>query len=487
MSAAGGLHAGTRRRAATIALMLATALQAADATIVNVALPQLQHELGGGFELGVWVVTSYLCAAAIVAPLTGWLRRSFGPWPLYVGALSLFVGASLLCAVAPTPTALIICRALQGAGGGIIPALCQAVLHDLYPRERHGRVLAIWGAVAMIGPILGPALGGIITDLVSWRWVFAINLPLGAAAVWGARGALPHRDGQTADAQFDIIGLVLLIAGVGATQLCLQRGVGHSWRHSPELAIEAAIALAAFVLTALRTRRHGLTIIRLDVFRDPNFAAAAFFNFTTSALLFTSIVFLPTLVEGPLGQPATIGGLTIVPRGILMMLMILVVGQLIGKVDFRIIIMGGSLMAACGLGLLAGIPASANVLALLVIGSSLQAMGSGTILMPLSTCAFMTLPTEMRTDAAGLYSLLRQVGCAVGVALMTAVLQMRLSAHGAVPTAAHPAALPTAGALHAYADCFRIMAIAAIVVTPGILIFRLASRENTGSIVTPVD
>src|SRR6201996_1348149 len=173
------------RRWVTVGLMLATALQAADATIVNVALPHVTHDLGGGLELGAWVMTSYLCAAAIVAPMTGWLRRRFGPRRLYIGAMGLFVSASLLCALAPSAGAIILFRIVQGAGGGVIPALSQAVLHDLYPRERHGRILAIWGAVAMLGPILGPALGGVITDLASWRWAFAINLPLGVIAIWG--------------------------------------------------------------------------------------------------------------------------------------------------------------------------------------------------------------------------------------------------------------------------------------------------------------
>ncbi|HEX3864452.1 MAG TPA: DHA2 family efflux MFS transporter permease subunit [Stellaceae bacterium] len=477
---------GSNRRVATAALMLATALQAADATIVNVALPQLEHDFGAGIELGTWIVTSYLCAAAVVAPLTGWLRRRLGPRRLYICALSLFIGASLLCALAPTAAAIVVCRAIQGAGGGVIPALSQAVLHDLYPRERHGRILAVWGAVAMVGPILGPAFGGIITDLVSWRWVFAINLPLGLAAVWGARNMLPRRDREAAGGTFDAVGLILLIVGVGALQLCLQRAIGRSWLHSPEVLAEAALALVALVVMAVRTGKLGPTIIRFEVFRNANFAAAAFLNFTTSALLFTSIVFLPTVVEGPLGYPATIGGLSIVPRGILMMLVILGAGRLIERVDYRFLITVGSLVAACGLGILAGLPASHNVLGLVVVGSSLQAMGAGAILMPLSTCALRGLPGDMRTDAAGLYSLLRQIGCACGVAVMSSILQIKLSVHGGVGVgAAPPSAWPDTAALRAYAECFKIMAIAAIAVMPGILLFRGLQPRTVPETVAP--
>jgi MFS transporter, DHA2 family, multidrug resistance protein len=464
------------KRWATAALMLATAMQAADATIVNVALPRLEHDLGGGLWLGAWVMTSYLCAAAVVAPLTGWLRRRFGAERLYAAALGLFVGASLVCAIAPSAPAIILFRTIQGAGGGVLPALSQALLHDLHPRERHGRVLAAWGAVAMLGPILGPVLGGTITDLASWRWVFAINLPLGAAALWGARDALP-KTRQRDTAPLDAVGLALLIAGVGALQLCLARGVGRSWLRSPELLGEAAVALVALVVLAARAR-YRQSILRLDVFGNLNFAAAAFFNFVTSALLFVMIVFVPALVQGPLGHDATLAGLTIVPRGVLMMLVVLAAGRLIDRIDYRLVLTAGAALMAGGLGLLAGIRAAApDPVLWLVIGSSVQAIGAGIILMPLSTFAFTTLPIEQRTDAAGLYSLMRQIGCASGVALMTAVLQMRIAAHaGGAP----PGAAPAVGAsLQGYADCFGMMAVAAVAVTPGILAFRnIAPRRE---------
>ena len=163
-------------------------MQAADATIANVALPQLERDLGGGVVLGAWVMTSYLCATAVVAPLTGWLRRRFGTQRLFVVAVAAFVAASLLCSLAPSAGAMILFRILQGAGGGVIHPLAQAILLDLYPQASSmAECWRFWGATVMLGPILGPALGGIITDLASWRWVFAINLPLGASAIWGVR------------------------------------------------------------------------------------------------------------------------------------------------------------------------------------------------------------------------------------------------------------------------------------------------------------
>jgi DHA2 family multidrug resistance protein len=480
MPAQPNLLSGSDRRWATTALMLATAMQAADATIVNVALPQLESDFGGDIELGAWIMTSYLVAAAIVVPLTGWLRRRFGPRRLYGAALGLFVLASLFCSLAPSAAAIIAFRVVQGAGGGVIPALAQAVLHDIYPRERHGRILAIWGAVAMLGPILGPALGGVITDIGSWRWVFAINLPLGIVAMWRMHHLLPDTRAR-AQAPFDIIGLLLLIAGIGTLQLSLQRGVGHFWLRWPEILGEVSVAVIALGAIAARVSHSGLTILRLDVFKDVNFAAAAFFNFMTSALLFTAIVFLPILAQGPLGYSATIAGLTIVPRGILMMLVVLAVGQVFGKIDVRIVLAVGSGLMGAGLALLATIQSS-DALLWMVLGSTIQAMGAGMILMPLSTYAFSTLPIEMRTDAAGLYSLLRQLGCATGLALMSAVLQLKIATYSAdlpaavaLSAAPGPASLAQGAALQAYADCFGMMAIAAVVVMPGILLFR-ASR-----------
>src|SRR5205085_7870251 len=215
------------RRFATVAVMLATAMQAADTTIVNVALPRLQHDLGGGLSLGAWVMTSYLCATAVVAPLTGWLRRRYGARHLFPVGIALFVLASLLCALAPSPAALLSCRVLQGAAGGIIHPLGQAILLDLHPPERHGRMLAIWGAAIMVGPIVGPVLGGAITDLASWRWVFVINLPLGVFAIWGMSQALPRGEMLTRT-PIDAFGILVLMASVGALQLCLSRGVGRS-------------------------------------------------------------------------------------------------------------------------------------------------------------------------------------------------------------------------------------------------------------------
>ena len=476
------LPARSDRLIATCGLMVATAIQAADALIVNVALPQLQHDLGGGIGLGTWVITGYLCATAVMAPLTGWLRRRYGARRLFPGAVGAFIVASLLCALAPSFGAIILFRIMQGAAGGVIHPLAQAIMLDMYPKARHARMLSILGAGVMAGPILGPVIGGVITDLASWRWVFVINVPLGLFSiwcVWRLRSAVE----TDRDLTIDALGIPLLMLGVGALQLLLQRGVERSWFDSPEILGEATITLTAFALLALRARRGGLTAFRPDVFRDVNFVTAAFYNFMLSAILFVTILFLPLLGEGPLGFSAALAGGMIVPRAVLMTLVILVVGQSIETIGYRFLLVGGWLLMAAGLVVLSDVR-PAQGLAWIIAGSAIQAIGAGMLYIPLNTLAFSTLAPEIRTDAAGMYSLLRQLGYASGVVLMSAILQAKISMHlaelssslavGATP----PSQLVQAAAVQGYSDCFTMMAIAAAVIIPGIFLFRIGRSEN---------
>src|SRR5271169_5398734 len=232
------------RRQASVALMIATAMQAFDSTIANVALPQLERSLGGGIDLGSLVMTSYLCASAVMATLTGGFRRRYGARQSFAGAIALFVLASLLCSIAPSPAALIQFRLLQGAAAGIIQPLAQAILLDIYPKKHHGRMLAIWGATVMAGPIMGPVLGGVITDLASWRWIFVFNVPLGMIAILGL-GQVPESGELSRKKHIDGLGILLLVVGVGSLQLSLERSIGQTWPPPPEIVIEAVIAALA--------------------------------------------------------------------------------------------------------------------------------------------------------------------------------------------------------------------------------------------------
>jgi DHA2 family multidrug resistance protein len=473
-----------RARIAT-GLMAATALQAADALIVNVALPQLQNDLGGGLELGAWIMTSYLCATAVMAPFAGWLRRRYGPWQLFRGAVLTFIAASALCGIARSGLEIIALRVFQGAAGGIILPLAQALLLDLYPKHRHGRILALWGAVLMTGPVLGPPLGGLLTDLASWRAVFLINLPIGLLIIATVR-QLHKKSDYSGDQTIDGLGILLLVIAVGALQLCLLRGVGRSWLHSPELLAELAAGIAAFGAIAFRAWRSGFSVFQLNVLKDVNFTLAAIYNFLTSGFVFLVVVFLPALGEGPLGYTATVAGFAIMPRAILLMFMMLVVGELVGRIHYRILLSSGWILMASGFAILSRLE-PADGLTWMVIGSTVQAVGAGLLFTPHSTVAFSTLASELRTDASGLYSLLRQLGFAFSVAVMTAVLRTRIDMNLLGLTATLPAAsreMLTSGdvdtaTLEAYKQCFAALSLASLAVIPGVFFFRFREVSAT--------
>jgi DHA2 family multidrug resistance protein len=266
---------------------------------------------------------------------------------------------------------------------------------------------------------------------------------------------------------------------VGALQLCLERGVDQSWFASSEITAEGLLAITAFALLVLRARYSKFAVVKAVVFRDINFSTAVFFNFMLSALLFAAVLFIPLLGEGPLGFSAALAGALIMPRAIFMTMTMLWVGRIIGRIDLRILLAIGWVLMAAGLGVLSQVHPHHSILCI-VVGSTIQAVGAGMLYAPLSTLAFYSLPAELRTDGTGLFSLLRQVGYASGVALMTALLRVRTSEnladplpHDAGPVTAHITQL---AALHAYGDCFRVMALTALLVIPGIFFFRVGQR-----------
>ena len=466
------------RRQAAIALMIATAMQAFDSTIANVALPQLEQSLGGGIDLGSWVMTSYLCAAAVMATLTGWIRRRYGARQAFGGAITLFVVASMLCSISPSQAALISFRLVQGAAAGIIQPLAQAILLDLYPKRHHGRLLAIWGATIMAGPIMGPVMGGVITDLASWRWIFVLNIPLGVIAILGLGQVPTSSEQHNGNGRIDSLGILFLIVGVGSLQLSLERSIIHSWPPSTEVIGEATIAAVAFIGLAFRSIRVPFSLFRFEVFKDINFAMSIFYNFIVGALVFTTIVFLPALSEGPLGYNATRAGLTISPRGVGTMATMLAVGYLIDKIDHRALLVVGMVITAGAFELISRMPVDSSG-TWLAGASAIQGIGVGLLFTPLSTLAFSSLAAELRTDAAGVYSLLRQLGCATGVAAMTALLQARIHTNYVaivnqpVYGGGSPSQLLELAIFGAYAGCFRIMAVITIAMIPGVFLFHV--------------
>jgi DHA2 family multidrug resistance protein len=458
--------------------MIVTAMPALDATIANVALPRMERAIGGGIGFGAWVMASYLCAAAVTTVLAGWLRRRYGARLALAGAVALFVLASLLCAVANSPAALIGFRLVQGAAAGVVQPLTQAILLDVHSKAAHGRMLAIWGATIMAGPMLGPVLGGLITDWSSWRWIFALNAPLAAAAIPGLvrlPGGAPSAD----KAEIDPFGVVLLVLGIGMLQLAIERSIGRLW--PPPLATVAAATVAVLALGCIvaRSRRRRFALFRAEVFRNRNFTLSYVYNFMIGAILFTTIVFLPALCQGPLGDDATTAGLVMAPRGFGTMATMLAVRWLIDRIDHRILLFLGLVLTAIALEAMATVPAAAAG-PWLTAASAAQGIGVGLLFTPLSSLAFSTLPAELRTDAAGVYNLMRQLGCATGVAVMTAIWQALFSL-GFAPWSglgAGASAAPEpleAAQLFAYAASFRLLAATTVLLIPGVLLFRIVS------------
>jgi len=389
-----------------------------------------------------------------------------------------FVFASLLCSISPSQTALILFRLIQGAAAGIIQPLAQAILLDLYPKHYHGRLLAVWGATIMAGPIMGPVLGGIITDLASWRWIFVLNIPLGTIAILGLGQVPTSSEQRNGNGPIDSLGILFLVVGVGSLQLSLERSIVQSWPPSTEVFIEAMIAAFAFVALALRSTRVRFSLFKFEVFKNINFATSIFYNFIVGALVFTTIVFLPALSEGPLGYNATGAGLTISPRGVGTMATMLAVGYLIDKIDHRALLVVGMLITAGAFELISQMPPDQSGI-WLAGASAIQGIGVGLLFTPLSTLAFSSLAAELRTDAAGVYSLLRQLGCATGVAAMTALLQARIQTNYVaivdqpMLAAGSPSHLLELATFGAYTGCFRVMAVITVTIIPGVFLFRV--------------
>jgi MFS transporter, DHA2 family, multidrug resistance protein len=329
---------------------------------------------------------------------------------------------------------------------------------------------------------MGPVLGGIITDLASWRWIFVLNLPLGVIAMAGL-GQVPTTAEVSREGRIDGLGILLLIIGVGSLQLSLERSIGQTWPPSGEIIVEATIAVFALSAIAIRSIRSQFSLFRFEVFRNINFATSVFYNFMVGALVFTTIVFLPSLSEGPLGYDATRAGLAISPRGIGTMATMLAVGYLIDKVDHRALLFTGMVITSGGFELMSRMPPDGSAI-WLAGASAIQGVGVGLLFTPLSTLAFSTLATELRTDAAGVYCLLRQLGCATGVAAMTALLQAKIqhsfaviADHGTIG-GAPPSRLQDMAIFGAYTGCFRTMAVVTAVIIPGIFLFRILQPDR---------
>jgi DHA2 family multidrug resistance protein len=350
--------AGGNRAALTVCVILATLMQALDTTIANVALPYMQGSVSATQDQIAWVLTSYIVAAAIMTPPTGFLAGRFGIKRLFIVAIGGFTVASMLCGMAQSLDQIVLFRILQGAFGASLVPLSQTVLLGSYPRERQGFAMALFGIGVMIGPVLGPVLGGWLTENYSWRYVFYINLPIGILDLVGIVIFLPESP-RNAGAKLDWFGFGTLSVTLGALQVMLDRGEQLDWFGSGEIIIEAIVAVSAFYLFVVHTFTAEKPFVRPALFRDRNFAAGVLFISIVGLTYYASMALQPPYLQDLMGYPVVTAGLVMGPRGIGTMASMLIVGRLVGRSDTRILLAVGLALTAWSASPWSRAPASA--------------------------------------------------------------------------------------------------------------------------------
>ena len=491
-----------RRGLITVSIMLATIMQALDTTIANVALPHIQGSLSAAADQITWVLTSYIVAAAIATPLTGWLAGRYGRKTVFLASVAGFTLASALCGLAGSLTEIVLFRLMQGLCGAALVPLSQSVLLDINPPEKVGSAMAIWGAGIMVGPILGPALGGWLTDNFNWRWVFYINLPVGILAFTGV-ALFIHEHRAHNHPRFDLFGFATLSLGVGMLQMMLDRGEQKDWFGSTEIWIETLLAALGFYLFIVHTATaKSITFLNRLLLTDRNFVAGTIFIFFVGVILYATLALLPPMLQELFNYPVTLTGLVTAPRGIGTMVAMIVGGKLIGKVDIRWLLLLGMALTVLALWQMTHFDLQMGMGPVIVSGI-FQGIGLGFVFTPLSTITFSTLGRHLRNDGTSIYSLVRNIGSSIGISIVTALLtentqinHATLAEHirpdnpliaalgfplrGATSAqiAAINARITEQAVMIAYLDDFKMMMVIGILMMPLLLLLRPAKRAE---------
>ena len=403
----------------TTALMLATVMQVLDTTIANVALPHMAASLNAAQNEITWILTSYIVASAIATPLTGWFSDRIGQKQLFIFSVIGFTAASLLCGIATSLGEMVMFRIIQGICGAFIAPLAQTIMLNINPRERMGQAMAVYGAGIMIGPIIGPTLGGWLTESFNWRWVFLVNLPVGILAVFMLVTQMPKIDIKIRP--FDFFGFGMLAIAVGALQLMLDRGAEVGWFDAGETWLYLGLVIAGLWVFVVHCMTAEHPFVDLRMFKDLNFVMGLVFIFLIGITLFSGLALLPPLLQNLMGYPVIYTGMVMAPRGVATMLSMVVVGRLVGKFDSRVLVLFGTGLMAYSLYMMTGFTLGMDSTLILWSGA-IQGFGMGFVFVPLTTLAFATIENKYRTDATSIFSLVRNMGQGVGISLVTAVL-----------------------------------------------------------------
>ncbi len=478
----------------TLSVMGASIMSALDTTIANVALPHIQGSLSSTQEQMSWVLTSYIVATAIMTPLSGWLAGSIGRRRVFLASVLGFTLASALCGLAQSLPEIVLARTLQGVCGAALVPMSQAVLLDINPPERHARAMSVWVMGVTLGPIIGPALGGWLTEYYSWRWVFFINVPIGVLCFMGIAGFMPET--TLRKSRFDLFGFTSLSIALGALQTMLDRGQSQDWFSSTEIRLEALVALIAawLFLVHLATTKHA-AFISPSLFRDRNFITGNVFIFVVGAVLFATLALLPPLLQGLMGYPVVLTGLVTAPRGLGTLVAMIVLGRLMGRIDSRWLIGSGFLMTAGSVWMMTHfylqMPQSG-----VVWSGVLQGFGTGFVYVPLAAITFATLPTQFRNEGTAVFSLVRNIGSSIGISVVVAlltrntqILHSRLAEHitpygGGIADgtlASVDAAVTRQAAMLAYNNDFQLMLWLALAALPLVFLLRPVVRAAAKS------
>jgi DHA2 family multidrug resistance protein len=420
VTSASASAAAPNRGLITASVMLATIMQVLDTTIANVALPHMQGSLSASQDQIAWVLTSYIVASAIMTPATGYLSSRFGRKRLFLISVVGFTIASVLCGVAGSLGQMVIYRLLQGMFGAALVPLSQSVLLDSYPPERHGSAMALWGVGVMLGPILGPSLGGYLTDVYDWRWVFLINVPFGILAYVGIWAVVPDTE-RDKKLPFDWLGFAFLSLAIGALQMMLDRGELKDWFSSREIifyAVLSGLCAYLFVVHSVTTNRP---FIDLRLFEDRNFLTGMVLIFVVGILLMATLALSPPFLQNLLGYPVLTSGLVLAPRGAGTMVAMMLAGRLIGKVDVRLLIAIGLLLLGYSLWEMSRFTLDVTQ-ALIIETGVVQGFGFGLVFVPMTTITFATLAPALRSQGTALFSLLRNLGGSIGISYVIYLL-----------------------------------------------------------------
>ncbi len=404
----------------TICTMVATLMQVLDSTIANVALPYMQGSLSTTSDQISWVLTSYIVAAAIMTAPVGWLSARFGRKNFFLFCLVGFTVTSMMCGVAQSLEQMVLFRLMQGVCGAAIVPLSQAIMLDIYPVEQRGSAMVMWGMGVMVGPIIGPTLGGYLTDAYDWRWVFFINLPFGILAITGfALFMAGERNARTSP--FDWTGFAVLSLGIGALQLLLDRGGGNDWFASTETVIEATLAGLGLYLFVVHVWLAEKPFISPGMFADVNYTTGFVLMFAVGIVLLASTVLLAPYLQTLGGYPVWQAGLLMAPRGVGTMVGMMVAGRLGGKLDPRMVMLAGLACLAFSFWEEARWTPDVPAFTLTWV-TSIQGFALGLVFIPLQMIAYATLAPHYRADATALFSLVRNVGSAIGVSVASFML-----------------------------------------------------------------